>query len=92
MESVFVVQHLHLLPSGEECVCFIGVYRTKDAAKAAIQRLSVQPGFCKYPQIIDPIQTDEEQGFYIDKYELDKDHWTEGFVTMEGDEEYPEQD
>jgi hypothetical protein len=90
MESVFVVQHLHLLPNSEDSVCFIGVYRTLDAAKAAIQRLGVQPGFCKYPQIIDPTQTDEEQGFYIDKCELDKDHWTEGFVPMEEDQEFQE--
>jgi hypothetical protein len=90
MESVFVVQHQHLLPSGEESVCFIGVYRTLDAAKDAVQRLGIQPGFCKHPNIIDPIQTDEEQGFYIDEYELDKDHWTEGFVTMAGDQEYKE--
>jgi hypothetical protein len=90
MESVFVVQHLHFLPSGEESVCFIGVYRTLDAAKAAAQRLSAQPGFCKHPRIIDPTQMDEEQGFYIDKYELDKDHWTEGFKTVVGDAEYKE--
>jgi hypothetical protein len=90
MKSVFVVEHLHLLSGGEESVCFIGVYRSLDAAKAAIERLGTQPGFCKHPQIIDPTQTDEEQGFYIDKYELDKDHWTEGFKIMVGDQEYRE--
>jgi hypothetical protein len=88
MKSIFVVQHLHLLPSGEESVCLIGVYRTLDAAKAAVQRLGVQPGFCMHPRIIDPTQKDEEQGFYIDEYELDKDHWIEGFVTTDGNQEY----
>jgi hypothetical protein len=90
MKSVFVVQHLHLLPDGEENVCFIGVYRSLDAAKSAAQRLGTLPGFCMHPQVIDPRQTDEEQGFYIDEYELDKDHWTEGFKTMVDDQEYKE--
>lgn len=66
----------------------IGVYRTLEAAKAAVSRLALQPGFSQHPNIIAPDLTSEEQGFYISEYELDKDHWTEGFVTMVGDEEY----
>ena len=33
MKSVFVVQHLHRLPSGEDSVMFIGVYRTEHGAR-----------------------------------------------------------
>ncbi|WP_455550977.1 DUF7336 domain-containing protein [Ectopseudomonas khazarica] len=88
MKNVHVVQHMHILPSGEESVLFIGVYSSYDAAEAAIKRLSMQPGFCKYPEIIDPDITDQEQGFYIDLYELDKDHWSSGYVTMAGDSEH----
>jgi homoserine kinase type II len=44
------------------------VYRTEEAARAAIGRLIPQPGFRKYPD-----------GFEIDGYELDKDNWAEGF-------------
>ncbi len=90
MASVFVVQHLHRLPSGEDSVFLIGVYSTESAARAAVARLSLQPGFCKHPHVVDPQKDDDDQGFQIDRYELDTDHWTEGFVTMIGDQEYKE--
>jgi hypothetical protein len=43
-----------------------------------------------FPNVVDEEGVGERQGFYIDEYELDKDHWTEGFVTMVGDQEYEE--
>jgi hypothetical protein len=82
MKSVFIVQHLHVFPDGSECVKLIGAYRCKAAALSAVERLRVQPGFCDYPRIIDPDLDTDESGFYIDEYLLDKDHWTEGFVTV----------
>lgn len=86
MEKVFVVQHSHILPDDIEDVKMIGVYRTLDAARAAVRRLGEQPGFSQYPTLIDPDVTDEENGFYIGEYELDADHWTEGFfTTVEGE-------
>ena len=90
MENVFVVQHLHLLPNGEESVLFIGVYQSRESAEAATKRLALQPGFCKHPNIIDPSISDEEQGFYIDQYALDQDNWAEGFAIMVGSDEYNE--
>ena len=81
MESVFVVQHLHLLASGEEDVKFIGVYRSLESARAAVMRLRDQPGFKEHPRIVEPDVDDDEQGFHIDRYPLDKDHWSEGYVT-----------
>ena len=87
--SVFVVQHLHRLPSGEDSVFMIGVYRTETAAQTAVARLSSQPGFRKHPHVVEE-QDDDDQGFHISQYELDKDHWTEGFVTMVGEQEYKE--
>ena len=85
MDNVFVVQHKHTLPSGVEEVKIIGVYRTLGAAKMAVGRLGMKPGFFRHPAHIDPVATDEEDGFYIDEYELDKDHWTDGFVTLVDD-------
>jgi hypothetical protein len=90
MDSVFVVQHLHRLLSGEDGVFLIGVYSSDKAARSAVARLSLQPGFCKHPYIVDPQKDDDDQGFHLNFYQLDKDHWTEGFVTMVGDEEYKE--
>ncbi|WP_116812344.1 DUF7336 domain-containing protein [Steroidobacter cummioxidans] len=89
MTSVFVVQYSHRLPSGEDSVFMIGVYQTESAARSAAARLSAQPGFCKHPHVVDE-GDDDDQGFHITQYELDKDHWTEGFVTMVGDQEYKE--
>lgn len=85
MEKVFLVQHSHAIQSGTEDVKMIGVYRTLDAAKVAVGRLGVQPGFSEHPNLIDADATDGQGGFYIDEYELDKDHWAEGFVTLAGD-------
>jgi hypothetical protein len=82
MKTVFVLQHLHVLPSGEEDTKLIGTYSSKENARAAIDRLKLQPGFCDYPRLIDPLVDDEGSGFYLDEYELDKDHWREGFVTV----------
>ena len=82
MRTVFVLQHVNVLPDGEEDVKFIGVYRSSEAAHAAIERLKVQPGFCEHPRLIDPETRDDVAGFFLDAYELDKDHWSEGFVTV----------
>lgn len=71
MKSVFILQHSHALSDiGEEETKFIGVYSSKDKAHEAIERLSKQPGFRDLPDY-----------FCIDEYEIDLDHWCEGFVT-----------
>ncbi|MCP4118749.1 MAG: hypothetical protein GY737_25815 [Desulfobacteraceae bacterium] len=70
MECLFIVQHAHKFDDGTEDVKLIGVYRSRENAEKAISRLSNQPGF-----------RDAQDGFFIDKYELDKDQWTEGYVT-----------
>lgn len=70
MKTVFILQHER--PETEEVmedVKFIGAYSSRVSAEAAVHRLQRQPGFCDYPD-----------GFSIDEYEVDKDHWTEGFV------------
>lgn len=69
--TVFVVQHVHERAPDDEDVKFIGVYSSSAAAEAAVSRLVLQPGFRESPN-----------GFRIDPYELDEDHWTEGFATI----------
>lgn len=69
MTHVYVLQHVHAAPNGEEDVKLIGVYVTEADAQVAVSRLSQQPGFRDHPE-----------GFHISRYELNKDHWTEGFV------------
>jgi hypothetical protein len=69
MNTVYVLQHVHEQQSGNEDIKFIGVYSSKARARVAIKRLSSAPGF-----------RDCREGFHIEAYEVDKDHWTEGFV------------
>ena len=69
--NVFLLWHTHELPGGEEDSKLIGVYYTKESAEAAQVRASQLPGFSSAPQ-----------GFTIDSYELDKDEWREGYVTL----------
>ncbi len=82
MDTVYLLQHMHVLPSDEEDVKILGIYRTRELALAAVERLRSQPGFRDFPNIVDPEVTEEEDGFYIDAYRLDKDHWSEGFITV----------
>jgi homoserine kinase type II len=49
----------------------IGVYGTEQDAKAAVERLRDKPGFADFPQ-----------GFLIEQYEVNQDHWTEGFKRV----------
>jgi len=71
--DVFVVQHLHVLNGDEEDVKLIGVYSSRFAAEEAIDRLRQKPGFCDTPE-----------GFSIDLYRVDQDHWDGGFITLGG--------
>jgi len=58
------------MPDGEEDIeLLIGVYSSEVEAKAAIERVRNERGFADYPQ-----------GFEIHPYQLNRDHWTEGFT------------
>lgn len=69
--SVFLLWHVCRVndDEDEEDEKLIGVYRTEEDAKAAIARLIDKPGFI-----------DTQDGFQYHKYELNRDHWTDGFV------------
>ena len=66
-QTVYVLQHLREDAESED-VKFLGVYSSRAAAEAAINRVRDKPGFRDYPD-----------GFYLDPHALDADHWTEGF-------------
>lgn len=71
MPSVFVLQHVHSSDRDEEDVKLIGVYSSREQAEAAVLRLSVVAGF-----------SDARDGFHIDEYQLDRDHWSEGYASL----------
>jgi hypothetical protein len=68
MIPLFVL--LHSLP-GTGKVKVVGIYSCKLLAEAAEQRSRALPGF-----------RDEPNGFTIEQYEIDKDHWSRGFVRL----------
>ena len=69
--DLFVVEHLNVHEDGEESIKLIGVYSSQEAAQKAVDRLKLRPGFCDTPD-----------GFSIDRYLLDEDNWTDGYVTV----------
>ena len=71
MASVFVLQHVHSREDGVEDVKFIGVYSSRAKADTAVARLSCLAGF-----------SDAPDGFHVDEYRVDQDHWVEGYVVV----------
>ena len=71
MTKVYVLHHVHEFENGDEDVKFIGVYSSQENAEQAKSRLSEKPGF-----------NESADGFVIDNYVLDEDHWVEGFQTI----------
>lgn len=74
MDAVFLLFHVRSDDEYGDDAKLIGVYRTKENAEAAEERLTGRPGFVDHPD-----------GWTIDCYVLDKDHWTEGFGIDETD-------
>jgi hypothetical protein len=82
MSRVHLLQHLHILNGDEEDVKTLGIYSTRGAALAAIERFRVLPGFKDCPQLADTSAPGVAEGFYIDEYELDQDSWSAGYDTL----------
>ncbi|POF41097.1 hypothetical protein B0D71_17830 [Pseudomonas laurylsulfativorans] len=70
MSIVYIVTHTHELPSGNEDIKFIGVYDSQESAEEAVKRACLKAGF-----------SETQDGFFIESYQLGKDHWTDGFFT-----------
>lgn len=70
MKSAYLLWFVQEREGVDDCELLIGVYSSEDAAKKAIERVKGQKGFSDFPE-----------GFQICPYELDKDHWTEGFIV-----------
>ena len=68
MEPLFVLLH-SLAETGR--VKVVGIYSSRTLAEAAEERTRLLPGFA-----------DEPDGFSIEQYEVDRDHWPRGFVRL----------
>jgi len=70
LSAVFLLSHSHDFGSGETDDKLIGVYSSEAEAKAAQARKLQFEGFRETPD-----------GFHIGRYEINRDQWSEGFVT-----------
>jgi hypothetical protein len=69
--SVFLLWHSHDIGDGEMDDKLIGVYSSEAEAEAAMRRKLQFEGF-----------RDAPEGFPIARYELDRDAWSEGYITV----------
>ena len=67
---IYLVEHCYEL-YGNEDIKTIGIYSSESHAKEAINVLRQCEGFKDYPD-----------GFITSKYELDKNYWNEGFISI----------
>ena len=72
MTKVYLLWHVHTDDDDVDDEKLIGVYSTEEKAKDAIERLKEKPGFRDYPD-----------GFEICDDVVDRDSWTEGFISVE---------
>lgn len=79
INEIFLVQHSYEYNIDETLVLeetkTIGTYSSLEKAKQAVDEHITKPGFNKHPK----------DCFCIDKYELNKNHWEEGFATWNND-------
>jgi hypothetical protein len=68
MDPLFLLLHN---PPETGKVKVIGIYSSQAVAEAAMERVRVLPGF-----------VDQPDSFSIDRYNVDEDHWTRGFVRL----------
>jgi hypothetical protein len=71
MIDVYLLWHQRPLSDDETDDKLLGVYSSEESARRRIRSASSVPGFADYPD-----------AFTIDRYQVDKDEWTEGFVSV----------
>lgn len=78
INRVYIVEHCYEYKISryvkQEDVKVIGIYSAYEKAEQAVERYKTKRGFSLFP----------EDCFYISEYELDQDHWKEGFITYDG--------
>jgi homoserine kinase type II len=69
--DVYLLWHINEMPDDEEDAKLIGVYASAEDAERAKRRVLPQPGFRDLPE-----------RFQVSRYEVGRDHWTEGYITV----------
>lgn len=75
MGAVYILQHSYEVGEDGQFdeIKMLGVYSSRESAEKTIVRYKMLSGFKDYPISC----------FYISKYEIDKDHWTDGFIKTD---------
>jgi hypothetical protein len=69
VEFAFLLWYEHGGEHQDDDSILIGVYSSEENASAARDRRKDRPGFVARPE-----------GFLISRFEVDKDHWSTGFI------------
>ena len=71
--NVYLLQHSHFIDDEDDTydTKIIGIYSSEEIAMNVIKKYKKIIGFNKYPE-----------DFYIDKYKMDENHWTDGFINF----------
>ena len=70
-DIVFQLYHTHVFSDDREDVKELGIYSTREKAEQALARATQLPGFRDSPERLE-----------IAEAYVDRDEWTEGFVTV----------
>jgi hypothetical protein len=68
-DTIFILRHEYEL-DGYDMLKILGVYSERVLAEQAQARFETEPGFCEH-----------KDGFVIEESQIDKDLWSEGFIT-----------
>lgn len=91
MHSVYLLQHLHVHPDGDEDYRLVGVFGSRSGAMGALEHLRAKPGFRDFPELVSDEgelgpRPDSGSGFYLVEQLLDRSRFTEGFeIEVETD-------
>jgi homoserine kinase type II len=69
IKNVYILFHINKL--NDEDSKIVGVYSSKENAQKAKKKMKTLPGF-----------KDSPNSFILDRYELDKEYWSDGFITV----------
>lgn len=71
---VYLLQHSYLIDDESDTyeTKIIGIYSTEQKAMDVVESYKNKEGFKNYPQ-----------DFYIDKYKIDENFWSEGFIKFD---------
>ena len=71
MDAVYLLWHTHESKGQEPDEKLLGVYSTEEKAARRIEAAKQLPGF-----------REASAGFEVARYVIDRDEWTEGFLTL----------